>query len=132
MIPFLKIPTNTDGFGNSSVEGGLSVPFQATLSHGFSLGLQSGVNLVRNETGAGYQASFVNALLISHSLGSDKLSAFGEFFSTVGTQSPHAGYVDTGVVYQIFPNATIDLGCYFGVTSAAPEFQPFTGFSFRF
>jgi len=48
---------------------------------------------------------------------------YGEFYSVVtgDSDSTLAGFIDTGLVYQIRPNA-----------EAAPDYQPFAGFSFRF
>ncbi len=134
LIPFVKFPTNTNGLGNDSVEGGLSVPFQASLSAGFTLGLQSGVNFVRNAADTGYDPAFVNAVLLGHTLFTDKLSSYAEFYSVVtrGNATTHAAFFDTGLVYQIAPNVALDLGCNFGLTRAAPDFQPFTGLSIRF
>ena len=133
LIPFLKFPTNTNDLGNDSVEGGLGLPLAIALPGGFSLGLETGVNFVRNGDDDGYDPVFLNAILVSHTVFSDKVSVYGEFFSLVnGSTSTVSAYIDTGLVYQILPNAEIDLGCNFGVTNAAADFQPFTGFSFRF
>lgn len=132
LLPFVKIPTNTDHLGNNSIEGGLGIPFQVSLPGGFGLGLETGVQFVR-ATGSGYDASLFNAVLIGHTLISDKLSGYGEFYdvATADSGTTHAAYLDAGLVYQILPNATIDAGCNFGITDAAPDYQPFVGFSFR-
>lgn len=134
LLPFVKFPTSTDDLGNNFVEGGLGFPLQIALPGGFGLGLETGVNYLRNSANTGYQSAFVNAILVSHNLFSDKLSSYLEFYDVANTDSEgtNAAYIDTGLVYQILPNAEIDLGCNFGLTEAAPEFQPFTGFSFRF
>ncbi len=134
LIPFLKIPTNTHDLWNDSLEGGLSIPFQAALPGGFGLGLQSGASFIRNGNDTGYDASFFNAILLSHALFIDRLSAYGEFYDVVSTGAgdTHAAFVDFGLVYQIAPNAEVDIGCNFGVSEAAPDYQPFVGFGFRF
>ncbi len=134
LIPFLKFPTNSNDLGNDSIEGGLSIPFQAALPGGFTLGLQSGVNFVRNGADTGYEPAFINAVLLGHTLFTDKLSAYVEFYSVVtGTSSAiHAAFFDTGLAYQILPNASVDFGCNFGLTRAAPDYQPFVGFTVRF
>ena len=133
LIPFLKFPTNTNDLGNDSIEGGLGVPLAIALPGGFALGLETGVNFVRNGADDGYDPAFLNAVLISHTLGTEKLSAYGEFYSLyhAGSDSSHAFFFDAGLVYQILPNAEIDLGCNFGLSDDAPDYQPFTGFSFR-
>ncbi|MBL9218279.1 MAG: hypothetical protein JNG82_07315 [Opitutaceae bacterium] len=40
---------------------------------------------------------------------------------------PPAGFADAR-----WPNEQLDLGCNFGVTHSAPDYQPFIGFSRRF
>ena len=134
LLPFLKVPTNTANLGNDSVEGGLGVPFSAALPYGFSLGLYTQFSAVRNGTDTGYDAAFGNAISLGHTLFTEKLSAFVEFYSfvTSARNAPVSGQVETGLVYNVLPNVEVDLGCYFGVTRAAPDFQIFTGFSFRY
>ena len=43
ILPSLKIPTNTAGLGNNSVEGNVQIPFNVNLPADFKLGLESGV-----------------------------------------------------------------------------------------
>ncbi len=132
LIPFLKIPTNTNNLGNDSIEGGLGVPLWFSLPGGFGLGLETGVQFVRS--GSGYDPAFFNAALLSHSLFTDKLSGYVEFYDvvTANAETTQAAFIDTGLVFQILPNAEIDFGCNFGLTDAAPDYQPFVGFSVRF
>ena len=133
LIPYLKIPTNTDHLGNDSVEGGLGIPLQIALPGGFGLGLETGVQFVRNGNDDGYDPAFFNAALISHTL-VGQLSGYVEFYDavTANSDTTNAAYLDAGLVYQILPNAEVDIGCNFGLTEAAPDYQPFVGFSFRF
>ena len=42
------------------------------------------------------------------------------------------GEVDTGLLYYIGKGAEVDFGCNFGVTRAAPDFEPFVGLSVRY
>ena len=52
-----------------------------------------------------------------------------------GPDSRVDGEVDTGLIYYIgkfMRNFSADFGCNFGVTRAAADFEPFTGFSVRF
>ncbi|MEO6870694.1 MAG: hypothetical protein ABI233_00570 [Chthoniobacterales bacterium] len=51
---------------------------------------------------------------------------------TADSETTHATFIDAGLVYQILANAEVDLGCNFGLTNAAPDYQPFVGVSFRF
>ncbi len=131
LIPFLKIPTNTNHLGNDYVEGGLGIPLSVNLPAGFALGLETGVQFVRGDSD--YDPAFFNAAIISRTI-AGKLSGYLEYYDvvTAHTETTHAAFIDVGLVYQVLPNAEIDLGCNFGVTDDAPDYQPFTGFSFRF
>ena len=64
----------------------------------------------------------------------EKLGFYLEFAATVSTasRSPWQGQVDGGLTYALTPDVQLDLGCNFGVTSAAPDFNPFVGLSFRY
>jgi len=97
-------------------------------------GLETNINYVHNSADGGYDSTFFSAILVSHTLFSNKLSGYAEFYDVANTDSEgsNAAYIDAGLVYEILPNAEIDLGCNFGITAAAPDYQPFTGFSFRF
>ena len=56
------------------------------------------------------------------------------FLATPGNAPGFAwiGQVDVGFTYAVSDHAVFDFGCNFGVTKAAPEFNPFVGFSIRF
>ena len=43
IMPFLKVPTASDGLGNDVVEGGIIVPFAFELPAGWSCGRDGGV-----------------------------------------------------------------------------------------
>jgi len=40
--------------------------------------------------------------------------------------------VDTGLEFLVTKNIQLDADCYFGVTSAAADFNPFAGITVRF
>jgi len=42
------------------------------------------------------------------------------------------GQFDVGLTYAINDDTQLDLGCNFGVTASAPDYQPFFGLSRRF
>lgn len=92
LIPFLKIPTNTNGLGNDSIEGGLGIPLQISLPGGFGLGLETGVQAVRNSADNGYDPAFSNAVLLGHTLFSDRLSGYVEYYDvvTANSETTHA------------------------------------------
>jgi hypothetical protein len=132
LLPFVKAPLNTGGIGNSSVEGGLGMPYSFDVP-GWDVGFQTVFRANRNEANAGYHAEFDNSVSIGHSL-VGKLSAAAEFFSNVSTErgSGWAGTVDVWLLYQVNKNVRLDAGVFIGVTSAADDWHPWLGMTWRF
>ncbi len=133
VLPFVKIPTNTGGFGNNAVEGGAILPLAVKLPEDIDMGCETAVLLLRNENGAGYHGDFVNSITFDHRL-FGALSGYMEFFSDIGGQA-HTGWigtVDTGLELAVGDNLQFDCGCNFGVTAAADQYNPFAGVTIRF
>jgi hypothetical protein len=133
VFPFVKFPTNTDGLGNSSVEGGVIFPFSAKLPAKIDMGMETGVNFSRNEAGADNHQEFVNSITFAREI-VGKLSGYCEFFSSVSNErdSDWIGTVDLGFTYTLTANLQLDCGCNIGVTDAADDINAFSGISIRF
>ena len=133
VLPFVKFPTNTGGVGNNSIEGGFLLPFAAQLPGNFGLGMETGIQFVRNDAGGGRQEEFINSVTIGHEL-IGKLSGYCEFFSSVRTErgASWVGTVDLGLTYRFAKNLQLDGGCNIGVTDAADDINAFSGISIRF
>jgi hypothetical protein len=133
LMPFVKVPTHQDELGNRYVEGGLIVPFAADLPKGWSLGLMTQFNVMRDLEGGGYHPDFVNSITFGHDI-LGKLGGYAEFFSEVSTEagSPWIGTVDLGLTYAITPNLQLDAGINIGITRSADDINPFLGLSFRY
>jgi hypothetical protein len=131
-IPFVKVPLYSDHIGNSSVEGGVAIPYAFDVP-GWDVGLQATFRGNRNEANAGYHAEFDNSISIGHSL-IGKLSIAAEFFSSVSTErgAGWIGTVDTWLLYQINKNILLDGGINIGVTPAADDWHPWLGITWRF
>lgn len=56
VIPYVKLPTNSGGIGNDSVEGGLVVPWAMPLGGGGTAGAMAQWDVVRNDAGSGYDS----------------------------------------------------------------------------
>jgi hypothetical protein len=133
LLPFVKFPTSTDNLGKNAVEGGVIFPLAVSLPHDFDLSMETSVGIFKNDDDNGcHEETIISASLDHKIIG--KLNGFAEFFSDFSTES-HAGWVgtvDTGLEYLVTKNIQLDLDCYFGVTHAAPDFNPFTGITVRF
>jgi hypothetical protein len=133
LLPFVKFPTSTDNLGNNAVEGGVIFPLAVSLPYDFDLSLETAVGFFQDENDNRYHEEFIASASLDHQI-IGKLSGFVEFFSNFTTES-HSSWVgtaDTGLEYLVTKNIQIDLDCYFGVTHAAPDFNPFAGITVRF
>jgi len=133
LMPFVKWPLPKSQVRNGKIEGGLIVPLAVSLPADWSMCLMTEFDFVRNAQNEGYDADFVNSVTVSHDL-VGQLAGYVEFFSNVSSSrnSEWQGQVDVGLTYGIGKNTQFDLGCNFGVTRSAPDFNPFAGFSFRY
>ena len=133
VMPFVKLPTNRDGLGNTSVEGGVIFPLAMELSDGWGMGLMTEVDVLRNEAGGGRHASFVNTITFGHDIVGD-LAGYVEFFSEISAESGArwVGTVDCGLTYGLNKNLQLDVGANIGVTKSADDLNLFVGVSRRF
>jgi len=131
LIPFVKLPTNTDHLGNNAVEGGLGIPFAFDVPN-WDLGFQTTFNVVQNDVGSAYHTEFANSVSIGHAIFGE-VSYHGEFFSSISTEehSHWIGTLDTWFTYQPNKNLCLDAGVYIGVTQAADDWHPWVGATWR-
>ena len=133
LLPYVKFPTSTDHLGNNAVEGGVIFPLAVSLPHDFDLSLETAASLMKNDENGGYHEEFIASASLDHQI-IGKLSGFVEWFSDFTTER-HAGWVgtvDTVLEYLVTKNIQLDCDCYFGVTPAAADYNPFCGFTVRF
>jgi hypothetical protein len=133
ILPYLKIPTNTDRLGNGAFEGGVICPFTVKAPGDVDVGMETAVSFLHDDDDSTYHEDFINSITFDHSI-VGKLGGYVEFFSEVSTHR-HSGWVgtiDLGLEFLMRKNVQFDCGCNFGVTSEADEFNPFTGITFRF
>ena len=132
LMPSVSVPLSQDRLGSDSVEGGLGIPFAFELS-GWEIGLQTTFKCNSDASAEGHHFEADNSLSIGHPI-IGKLSAYVEFFSSVSTETGTGwvGTVDTWLTYQINKNLRLDGGVYIGVTSAADDWQPWLGLTFRY
>jgi len=133
VMPYVKLPTHQDGLGTRAVEGGLILPLAAELGYGFGLGIMTQFDCLRDETGGGHHAEFVNTLTLSHDI-AGKLGGYVEFFSAVSAEkdAPWMGTLDLGFTYGLTADIQLDAGINIGVTRSAEDWNPFLGLSWRF
>lgn len=132
VMPFVKWPLSASGVRNGETEGGIILPFAAELPAGWGFGAMTEIDFVSDGSG-GRDTEWLNSI----TFGRDLTERWGGYVELVAVTSSAAGSAwqgqfDVGFTYAVTDAAQIDFGCNFGITRAAPDCQPFIGFSQRF
>jgi hypothetical protein len=126
----LKIPTNTGDTGNHVWEPGFELPVSYSLPWGFTLFGQTRIDILDKPRSSKMRVQWQNPIGLSRTIVGN-LSTYVEFYDAVGS-GPWVGTLDTGLIYQVTPNFSIDVDAFFGLTDNAPDYNVFTGFGYRF
>lgn len=132
MMPFVKWPLSSSDVRNGDTEGGVFFMLGFELPAGWGSAVMTEVAFVSDGAG-GYDTEWLNSLTFAH----DITEKIGAYFEVVVATSEAPGFrtqvqFDTGLTYAVSDNIQLDCGCNFGITEAAPDYQPFVGISRRF
>ena len=132
-VSSLKIPTNTDHFANHVWELGFGLPANYSLPWGFTLFAQTRIDILDQAHSANMRVQWQNPFGLSRAIVGN-LSGYLEFYDAVstGAHQPWIGTLDTGLIYQVTRNFSIDLNSFFGLTQGANDVNVFVGFARRF
>lgn len=131
-MPFVKWPLSASEVRNGKTEGGLIFILGYELPAGWGSAFMTEVDFVDDGAG-GRDTEWINSITFSHDL-ADNVGVYFELF-TVTSNAPGyrwQGQFDAGLTFALSENQQLDVGCNFGVTKSAPDYQPFVGFSFRY
>jgi hypothetical protein len=134
LIPYVKLPTNQNGLGNSEMEGGLGIPFLLNFPDGWSLGGTTQVDfLARQEGMSGYDLSYDNVAILGKTL-TESTAVYAELFTsredTGGAEWQNTA--DVGVTYAVTDHFILDSAVNVGITKAADDLNWCVGGSYRF
>jgi len=132
-VASLKIPTNTDHFANHVWEPGFALPVNYSLPWGFTFFGQTRIDILDESRSNDMRVQWQNPVGLSHTIVGN-LSGYVEFYSAVGSGHDHSwvGTADTGLIYQVTKDFSVDVNAFFGVTDSAPDCNIFVGFGRRF
>jgi len=132
IMPFVTFPTGSESIGQEHTTGGVILPFAMELEKGWSLGAQTEVDWVEDE-GNGLDTQWFNTLTLGHAIVGN-LAGYTEWAARMHLDSgqPWEGQWNVGLTYAINSEIQLDGGCNFGITSSAPDANPFLGLSMRF
>ena len=132
-MPYVQIPTSTNGIGGDEIEGGLIFPYATTLSETVGLGLMFETDFVHNETEDNYDVEYVGTGVF----GFEITDVLGTYVEGIGILRPDAdedftSILGVGVTYEVATDTVLDAGCNFGLEGDADDFNFFTGISIRY
>jgi len=132
-VSSLKIPTNSDHFANHVWEPGFGLPVNYSLPWGLTLFGQTRIDILDQPHSSSMRVQWQNPVGLSRTIVGN-LSGYLEFYDAVstGAHQPWIGTLDTGLIYQVTPNSSIDVNSFFGLNHSAPDYNVFVGFAHRF
>lgn len=134
VIPFVKVPTARRGVGNREWEGGVALPVQYSLPHGYTLTFGPEFDLLHDGMGRGDHAQLVGTANISKAL-SSAVTVYDELwtaqnFDPAGTVRQYSA--DLAVAWLARPRLQLDAGVNLGLNRATSDAQAYVGVSTRF
>ena len=134
VIPFVKAPSAPIGIGNGAVEEGLIAPLALSLPNNLTLLLVPEIDAFKNSVDNGRHGNFIFDVNLSREV-IKNVTAYVELWSDYNddpvVKTTQVSF-DTALAWVIFPNVQLDVGANFGLTSATPAVQVYTGLSQRF
>jgi len=132
-MPFIKVPTASDGLGNNEVEGGLIFPFATDLTDDVGLGLMFETDFVFDDADDDYDTEFIGSAVLGFDL-TEELGAYVEGVAIESTSSDveFRGILGVGATYGVNENTVLDAGVNIGLAGDADDVNLFTGITVRF
>lgn len=109
IIPYLRIPTATDGLGSGYVEGGGILAFSTDLPAGFDLSAMVQLDVRRTGANDRYTADVVHSASVGHEIAGG-VGAFVEYvgIASVSHDEEYRGYFNTGLTWKTSENVQLD------------------------
>lgn len=124
LLPFVKIPTNSGGVGNDSLEGGLIVPWETYLPGDITVNAMVEVDFIRNGADDGYDTLWYASAAFTRALTS-KLAIYGEFDAAKSSGGePWQSTVGFGAYLTVSAFLAWDFAVYRGLSRGAPDWNP--------
>ncbi len=132
-MPFIQIPTASDGLGQDHLEGGLIFPFATDLAEHVGLGLMLEIDFVYDDVDDNYDTEFMATGVV----GFDVTDELGFYVEGVGIASSDSdidfrSILGVGATYGLNDDVVLDAGMTIGLTGDAGDLGIFTGITVRF
>ncbi len=132
LLPYVKLPTNSGGVGNDSVEGGIIVPLQTELVGGFNFAAMGGLDFLRNDNDDGYDTHWFASASVSRRI-LKTIGIYGEATMAKSSGSaPWAGTMGVGATLNVSESVWWDYAIYRGLSSGATDWNHVLRFNYGF
>lgn len=132
LLPYVKLPTNSGGVGNGSVEGGLIVPFQAKVLGDCEFVAMADVSLQRNDNNDGYDSNWFASAALTRQL----FKVIGLYAEATAAKSsggaPWAGTLGAGATLTVTKSISWDYSVSRGLSRGAPDWTHVLRFNYAF
>ena len=132
-VASVKIPTNTGDTGNHVWEPGFGLPVNYSLPWGFTFFGQTRIDVLDQSRSSNMRVQWQNPFGLSRAIVGNLVGYVGLYNAvSTGHGQQWVGTFDTGLIFQVTPNFSVDVNSFFGLTENAPDYNVFTGFGYRF
>ena len=132
ILPYVKIPTNTNDVGNDAVEGGVILPWETYLFGALTINSMVDLSLVRNAADDGY-----DALLYASSAASKQLTRFLTVYAELDATKASGGApwqttLGVGAYLTVSDHLCRDFALYRRLNRNAPDWNPVVRVNYGF
>ncbi len=128
LLPFVSLPSG-GAVGGSEVEGGLALPYSASLGS-VSLGLMASFDAVHDDEEDRYNLEVLHTAVAGFSLG-ETTGAYLEYAGVAGPDD-YLASLNLGLTRNLSSEMIVDVGARVGLNTAAEDIGLFIGFTRRF
>lgn len=133
-LPFVKIPTAATNVGNGVTEYTLNIPYTINLDSLWSVTAEPAVGFLKNYNDDGLHGDYSFLVNLNRPVFVPTLTGAVEVaaeYSSDRNITPRYT-LDPSLQWLITPTVQLDVGVYLGLNKAAPDYNPYTGISFRY
>ena len=134
LLPFIKIPTAANNVGNGVVEYTLNVPYTINFDTLWSVTIEPALGALKNTSNDGLHGDYSFLVNVNRPVVFKTVTAALELASEYSSDpeiSPRYT-LDPSLQWLITPALQLDIGIYLGLNREAPDYNPYTGISFRY
>jgi len=134
LLPFIKIPTAARNIGNGVIEYTLNVPYTINLDTLWSVTTEPAFGLLKNVNDNGLHGDYSFIVNVNRPVFFKTVTAALELASEYSSdrQITPRYTLDPSLQWLVMPALQLDIEVYIGLNKAAPDYNAYTGISFRY